>query len=425
MIRSALADGREHHVRETGEALDGPVELAQVGQEGQQAPEGDRALGELVDGDGRDGEHADALDDAAERLEQRLESDGEHLRREGGPVFFGEPLHLVVGPVVRLHERDVSEVLLGHRGDGSGSSSALAGRVLNPAGECAGQQQKCGRGDKRRQRELPVQQEHRAREEHELERIGQRHVDAGEHQLFDGGDVAGEAGQDVAELATVEPSDGQPLEVRKKPYPQRRDESLAHPGREVLVDEAHQPTDHGEPNVRERYRDEQVVVVRGEHVVYQHFEQVDACRGEGGREGDEQQAQQHPAAERARVGPEPRKHRADPDLRCVLGQRRIVALGGFGHQTPSPDGFAPAIAGAKPLPPLSYLSSGASSCGGAAGGSGASSGGACTDRCRASEGSRGGEERAASTCDHPEQEETEETRYVLSFRWRAIGATHI
>ena len=186
----------------------------------------------------------------------------------------------------------------------------------------------------------------------ELERVGQRHVDAGEHQLFDGGDVAGEAGQDVAELASFEPPDGQPLQVRKKPYPQRRDESLAHPGGEVLVDEAHQPTDHGEPNVGQRHRYEQVVVVRGEHVVYQHFEQVDARRGEGGREGDEQQAQQHPAAERARVGPEPREHRADPDLRCVLGQRRIVALGGFGHRTPSPDGFAPAIAGAKPLLPL-------------------------------------------------------------------------
>ena len=37
---------------------------------------------------------------------------------------------------------------------------------------------------------------------------------------------------------------------------------LADPGGEVLVDEAHQPADDGEPNVGERDREEQVVVVR-------------------------------------------------------------------------------------------------------------------------------------------------------------------
>ena len=87
--------GGEQRVRQAREALDGPVELAQVGQEGEQAAEGDRALGELVDGHPRDGEHADALDEAAERLEQRLEADREHLRGERRPVLRGEPLHLV------------------------------------------------------------------------------------------------------------------------------------------------------------------------------------------------------------------------------------------------------------------------------------------------------------------------------------------
>ena len=97
---------------------------------------------------------------------------------------------------------------------------------------------------------MPVQQEHRAREENDLERVGERQVDAGEHQLLDGGDIAGEAGDEVAELTPFEPADRQSLQVREQPHPQRCHEPLADPGGEVFVDEAHQPADDGEARRR-------------------------------------------------------------------------------------------------------------------------------------------------------------------------------
>ena len=199
--------GGEQRVRQAREALDGPVELAQVRQEGEQPAEGDRALGELVDGHPRDGEHADALDEAAERPEQRLEADREHLRGERRPILLGEPLHFVVGAVVGLHEGDVPEVLLRDRGDRAGTSSPLTRCRLDTTGERAGQQQERGRRDEGSQRQVPVQKEHRTREENDLERVSERQVDAGEHQLLDGRDIAGETGDEVADLAPFEPAD--------------------------------------------------------------------------------------------------------------------------------------------------------------------------------------------------------------------------
>ena len=58
---------------------------------------------------------------------------------------------------------------------------------------------------------MPVQKEHRTREENDLERVSERQVDAGEHQLLDGRDIAGETGGD-GWLVVIEVTDAGPLE---------------------------------------------------------------------------------------------------------------------------------------------------------------------------------------------------------------------
>jgi hypothetical protein len=67
-------------------------------------------LGELVDGHARDGEHADALDDAAERPDNASSRIASICAVNAARFLRLESSHLVVGAVVGLHEGDVPEV---------------------------------------------------------------------------------------------------------------------------------------------------------------------------------------------------------------------------------------------------------------------------------------------------------------------------
>jgi hypothetical protein len=127
-----------------------------------------------------------------------------------------EALHLPLLPVVGLHQRRVREALLGHGADRATATPLLARCLLDEPGEApCGHPEERGH-EQRRERELPLEDEERACEEDEPERIGDPVGDAGEHQRLDGRDVAGDPGDHIAESAAVEEVERQPLDVREE-----------------------------------------------------------------------------------------------------------------------------------------------------------------------------------------------------------------
>ena len=306
--------GGEDRVGESGEALDGAVELGDVGEEDEQPAEGDAVLGQLPDADADDDEGADGLDERADRGEQAFDLDGAHLGAEVAEVLVAEAAALVVGAVVGLYEGDVAEALLGDGADGSGAAAALAGGGLDAPGEGAGDEQEDRGGDEGGEGELPVQDEHGPGVEDDLEAVGQRHVDAGQHERLDGRDVAGEAGEQVAELAGLEVAGREPVHVVEDPLAQAHDELLADPRGHVLVAEVDEAADDGDGEEGARDEREEAEVLRGDDVVDEDLEQVDVQGAQCGSDGDEQEAEEHPAAEGLCVGPEPSEDVPDRDL---------------------------------------------------------------------------------------------------------------
>ena len=233
--------GGVDRVPQVAEAADRPVELGEVGDEDQQPAQGDPVVGQFPHRDAHHQQHADGLEQAAERGEQRFEFGGGHLGPEAAQVLLVEPVHLVVFAVVGLDQRDVAQGLLGDRGDRTRAAAPFPGGVLDAPGEHPGQQQEARCGDERGQRQLPVQVEHGDGVEGDLERVGQGHVHAGQDQRLDRSDITGQAGQDVTELVFLEVPQRQPLHVREQPDPQVQHETLADPRRHVLVGEVPQP----------------------------------------------------------------------------------------------------------------------------------------------------------------------------------------
>jgi hypothetical protein len=283
-------------------------------------------VGQLVDGEAHHGEHADELDEVAQRTEQRLEADGDHLRGEGALVLAAVAGGLVRLAVVGLDQREVAQALLGDRTDRAGPPAQLPRGGLDAPGQPAGHRQEAGRGDQGRQREPPVEIEQHPGEEDDLEGIGQRHVHAGHDQRLDGGDVSTQTRHHVAELAPLEESEGQPLHVGEQMHPQVEHEFLAHPCGQVFVDPGDGALNDCYGQIEGGDRNEEPEVVRGEHIVDEHFVEIDARCAESGNGAGEQQAHRHPAAEPAGLGPEPCEHRAQRDLRGLLDEAVVLVV---------------------------------------------------------------------------------------------------
>ena len=94
--------------------------------------------------------------------------------------------------VVRLHEGDVREALLGDGADGSAPAPLLAGGHLDQAREVPGDEPEGRCDDERGERQVPSQVEQRAGEEQDLEHIRDRIRHASEHEALDRSDVAGQ-----------------------------------------------------------------------------------------------------------------------------------------------------------------------------------------------------------------------------------------
>ncbi len=151
--------GRRHLVPQAAEPGDRAVELAEVGDEDEEAAEGDPAVGQLVDGETHHSEDADELDEVAERPEQRLQADGDHLGGEGALVLPAVAGGLVVLAVVGLDEREVARGSPRRRRRWSPTVGAARGRTPGCARQHARDGQEPGCGDEGREREPPVEVE--------------------------------------------------------------------------------------------------------------------------------------------------------------------------------------------------------------------------------------------------------------------------
>ncbi len=267
-----------------------------------------------------------SLDEVAERPEQRLQADGDHLGREGSLVLPAVTGGLVVLAVVRLHQREVAEAFLGDGADGARPSPQLPGRRLDAPGQEARDGQEPGCGDEGREREPPVEKEQHPGIEDDLEGIRQRHVHAGHDQRLDGRDIATQARHHVAQLAPLEKAQRQALHVREQVDAQIQNESFADPRGQILIDPGDNALHDGDSEVQRGHRNEESKVVRGEHVVDEYFVEVETRRGESGDGAGEQQAHRHPAAKAAGVGPEPAEHRAQRDLRSLFDEAVVLVV---------------------------------------------------------------------------------------------------
>ena len=126
-------------------------------------------------------------------------------------------------------------------------------------------------------------------------------------QRLDGGDVAAEARHDVAELAAFEEAQATVAAGARTARPAGSGRTVRRPRRSgTRRSRSPRPATTVMPRYSAATSGEEPEVVRREHVVDEHLVEVDARRGERGNGAGEQQAQHHPAAEIAGVGPEPR-----------------------------------------------------------------------------------------------------------------------
>ncbi len=103
--------------RELGQVADRTVELAQQGDEDQQSAQRELPLRELPRPEAHHGQCAGQFDHLDDRAVDGTDPGRDHLRAEAAHALPGEPACLRPLPVVRLHQRDVAERLLGYRAD--------------------------------------------------------------------------------------------------------------------------------------------------------------------------------------------------------------------------------------------------------------------------------------------------------------------
>ena len=225
--------------------------------------------------------------------------------------------------VVGLDECGVAQALLGDGRDRAGPAAFLPRRRLDPLRELAGHDSEQRGRDQRREREFPVQVEQQPAEYQDLHTVRDELHDAGEHQLFDRVDIAGEPRHEVAELATLEESERHPVQVSEKSCSQVEDEPFADPRAQIVVDEGKESTQDGDPDVRRGDHGEQCEIARREHVVDEDLEDPDAGGVHRRADRDEHQAHREPQAEGLGQRPEPGEDLPDAELRSGGDQRRL------------------------------------------------------------------------------------------------------
>lgn len=152
-------------------------------------------------------------------LVQLVEAGAGHRCPQPAVGLAAEPLLLVALPVVGLRQDDVDQPFLHHRGDGAVRRAFPAGHLLDPVGETAGgEPEQRGQGEGG-ERQVPAQPERGSGVEDDAEQGRDRLHEAGDHELLDGVDVAGQPLDQVTPSVALEEVRRQRLEMREDPGP--------------------------------------------------------------------------------------------------------------------------------------------------------------------------------------------------------------
>ena len=244
--------GREDRVAQSGQPPDRAVQLAEVGEESQQATDRQPPLRELPRPHPDDEQCPGQVDALDQRREQRLQPRRRHLGGEAREVLSVEALDLELLSVVGLDEVRVGEALLGDRADGAAAPAFLARRLLDQAREPSRAEEEEWEDGQRHEGELPAEIEERAGEEDDAEQVGHGVGHPREHEALDRGDITGQSRDQVSEPAALEEVERQPLEMPEHAGSKREHEALADPRRPVVVDEPDEPAQQAQADERQR-----------------------------------------------------------------------------------------------------------------------------------------------------------------------------
>ena len=300
------------------------VALHEQGEERHQPAEGEPVGGQRPRAERDHGQGADQLGQVGQRQEHRPDPGPDQLGggdREVLPVVVRDGVRLAV---VGLDEGRVRQPLLGDRAERAGPAPALAGDVLDQAGEVGGDPPQQRRGDHRDQRQLPLQPEQRAGVDREPQHRAGPARELADHERLDGGGVRGEPRHRVPEPVAVVHVAGVGEHVAEDLGAQPDEELLRDPGGQVVVDAGDHRAEQVQPDVHRRDPDQRAEGGRDEHVVHQLLEQhhLEHRDERGGRQQRDQE--QQPPAQRAQIRPEPTDHLPDGHRRRRTDERRGV-----------------------------------------------------------------------------------------------------
>ncbi len=332
-------------VAEPRDPPDRAVQPAQQSDEDEEFAEAQPAVDEFPGAQPEHDQRADQLQHLHDRREQRPQPGRRHRRPEPRQALPAEAFLLPVLPVVRLHQRDVAQRLLGHRAHRAAAPPPLPRRRLHQRREAPRREPEHRRDHEGHRGEVPAQVEQHAQEDGQLGDVRDRVEHAREEEGLDRLDVRSQPRQDVAEPPPLEEAQRKALQVPEHVRAQGEQEALADPGRGRLVGEAQAPCHQRQPGVPERDRQEQPEPARHQHLVDDDLEQPDRGRVDHRPEQDEPQQQGQPAPTPAGVGPEPPEHPPQRDGRGRLDDRihpAVAVTPVDGHQPPQrPHGTSP------------------------------------------------------------------------------------
>ena len=175
--------------------------------------------------------------------------------------------------VVGLDEGRVGQPLLGDRAERAGPAPALAGDVLDQAGEVGGHPPEQRRGDHRDKRQLPLQPEQRPGVDRQPQHRAGPGRELADHERLDGGGVRGQPRHRVAEPVAVVHVARVGEHVAEHLGAQPDEKLLRDPGGQVVVDAGDHRAEQVQPDVHRRDPDQRAERGRDEHVVDQLLEQ--------------------------------------------------------------------------------------------------------------------------------------------------------
>ncbi len=324
--------GRGDREPELGQAPHGRVEVAEERGEGEELAERHPAGGDLPGADADHGEHTDRLDDLDELLVGLVQPGGADRGTEPGVRLLAQPPALGVPAVVRLGEHDVAEGLLDDGGDRAVGDPALAGHVLDGAGEATRGQPEQGCEDEGGGGQVPAQPERGGRIEEGGEGGRRGAHQTGDDHRLDRLDVAGQAGEQIALAVALEEVRGQLLDVVEDVLAQPHHEPLGHPRGQGVARVRDQCADHGDAQPLDGRSPERAERTLLQGVVGQVAEEQDGLglgeRGDHRAHPDEEQQATQSSGQR----PETAERGAGRNARSVVRECAVLVIH---HEFPS------------------------------------------------------------------------------------------